>query len=79
MVKKILTNYRYYVLLLVAGISFINLFAEPTEESISGFLLGMLTTKSTAVVFGLITYALIRYWDKAGKIGELMELCKDDE
>lgn len=76
---KLLTNWRYYVLILVSGISVVGLFSVPSDDaSISEFFLYMVMTKVVGFVALLAGVMLFNYWESGDEIPELTQLTKED-
>lgn len=72
---KALTNYRYYVLFALFFITVIGIFSEPepTLDATRWFAVFILT-KAIGFAAGYLSYRLMAYWEKQGKIQVL-----DDE
>lgn len=79
MAKKILLNWRYYVLFILFGIATINLLASPCEEHLGEFMQGMLVTKGICFVAGYVLYRIIVKWEAEGSIPELTAFCDEED
>lgn len=72
--KNILTNYRYYVLVVLATVAIIGIFAVPVDDL--PFVQWLYTLVSSKVIgFGAvyIIAKLTKRWEKLGTIPELMD------
>lgn len=76
--KQILTNYRYYLLALLAMIAVAGVFSEPTEGlSFSKWARIMIASKAIGLSAGYVAYRLAARWEKQGVIPELTEITND--
>lgn len=72
--KKILTNYRYYVLFVLVTVAMFGIFSVPVDDL--PFVQWLYTLVSSKVIgFGAvyIIAKLIKRWEKLGTIPELMD------
>ena len=73
--KRIITNYRYWVLALLSSAFFIGLFAVPQDGM--GFLAhaaSLIGTKLAAFAASCLCAALYKHWRGKGEIPELEDL-----
>lgn len=71
--KKILTNYRYYVLFVLVMVAMFGIFSVPVDDL--PFALWLYTLVSSKVIGFSAAYIiakLIKRWEKQGTIPELM-------
>lgn len=73
MIKRIITNWRYYVLLVIAAVAVIGILSTPAEES-ENFFLTLVLSKVIGFAALFLACGLIDYWRRAGKIEEIKEL-----
>ena len=77
--KNVLTNYRYYVLLMLGTIAIVGLIASPSDSlSFGKWLCVFVATKVVALLAGFILYAFMKYWASYGTIPELAKFLKQD-
>jgi len=76
--KKILLNWRYYVLTLLAFVMFVGIFSEPAED-VQNWCLTMLTSKVIGFGAGYVFYKLLTRWDESGKIAEISAMINEDD
>jgi hypothetical protein len=77
--KEILTNYRYYVLVMLGTIAIIGLIASPSDSlSFGKWLCVFVATKVVALLAGFTLYVFMKYWASYGTIPELMKFLKQD-
>lgn len=72
--KKILTNYRYYVLFVLVTVAMLGIFSVPVDDL--PFVQWLYTLVSSKVIgFGAmyIIAKLIKRWEKLGTIPELID------
>ena len=73
--KKILTNYRYWVLFLVFVIAVLGIFSEPVDTLPRlRYYLTLLITKIVGFGAAWLDWRLIRYWEAKGKLPELSDI-----
>lgn len=76
--KKILTNYRYYVITLLCGIVIIGLFAVPAEDlPLAYWFYVLVSTKLIALAAGSLLAYLLKRWEAKGTIPELVDAKKN--
>lgn len=76
--KKILTNYRYYVLFVLITLSIMGILAVPIDDQqLSNWLFYNISSKVIGFGIGWIVYKLTKRWEKQGKIKELTAFTKD--
>lgn len=75
--KKILGNWRNWVLALTAAATIVCLAAEPHDND-PNWLGTMLLTKALAALFACVTYLMFTYWKEGGKLEDLMKLTDID-
>lgn len=77
--KNVLTNYRYYVLVMLGMVTIIGLIASPSDSlSFGRWLCVFIATKIVALLTGFILYVFIKYWASYGTIPELTKFLKQD-
>lgn len=77
--KTLITNYRYWMLTLIAATGILFLVATPSRANNTFAYIGMLaTTKLIAVAAFTLFGKLFVQWQREGKINELSDLCKDE-
>lgn len=76
--KKIFSNYRYYILLVVSFVALMGVFSVPQEElPVLSWLWVLVSTKTIGFLAGWLFVVLFKRWDKAGKIQELTQFADD--
>lgn len=72
--RRILTNYRYWVLFLVLITAVLGIFSEPVD-TLPGLRYCLTLLVSKAIGFGAawLGWCLIRYWEAKGKLPELLD------
>lgn len=71
--KKILANYRYYVLTVLAVIAMLGIFSVPVDGlPFEQWLYTLVSSKVIGFGAGYITARLIKRWERLGTIPELM-------
>lgn len=73
MIKKIISNYRYYVLLVVGFAMIIGICSAPEELNL------LWLSKAVGIAMAWVFYTLIDRWDRGGKIPELSKLAGEEE
>ena len=77
---KAITNWRYYILLIIAGISTLGIFSIPDDNlSMIDWMKCLLISKAIGVAAFLAYIKLIKIWEKRNLIPELSNLIKEDE
>lgn len=77
--KTVITNYRYWLLTLIAAAGIIALVATPADDSSTLAYIGtMLLTKGIAVAAFALFARLFLLWQEKGVISELSDLCKEE-
>ena len=70
--KKILTNYRYYVLAAIFIITFISFIAIPNDSLSTGaWIFWLVLSKITTVIAAVLFVLLYSCWERRGMIPEL--------
>ena len=70
--KKIICNYRYWVLLIMGAIAMLGIVAVPVDElPFLSWVYVLVSSKLIAVAAGYIFYRLYLRWEKRGSIDEL--------
>ena len=70
--KKIICNYRYWVLLILGTIAMLGIMAVPADElPFTSWLYTLVSSKLRAVAAGYIFCRLDLRWEKRGTIDEL--------
>lgn len=76
--KKILTNYRYYILAALAVITVLCLMAVPNDNLPNiAYAYCLVSSKILCLVFGWFTAKLTHYWEGRGSIPEYTDACKN--
>lgn len=76
--KKILTNYRYYILAVLAVITVLCLIAVPNDNLPNiAYAYCLVSSKILCLVFGWFTAKLTHYWERRGSIPEYTDACKN--
>lgn len=76
--KKVITNYRYWLLLIIGFVAFIGTFAVPNNDlDLAAFAWVMFSTKAVGFGAFYIMYRLIKRWEKRGTIPELTDFTND--
>lgn len=72
--KKIICNYRYWVLMLLGTIAMVGIMAVPADElPINSWVYVLVSSKLIAVAAGYIFHRLYLRWEKRGTIAELTD------
>ena len=72
--KKILSNYRYYVLVVLATVAIIGIFAVPVDDlPFAQWCYTLISSKVISFGAGYIIAKLIKRWEAKGTIPELMD------
>lgn len=72
--KKIICNYRYWVLLILGTIAMLGIMAVPADElPFTSWLYTLVSSKLIAVASGYIFHRLYLRWEKRGTIDELTD------
>ena len=76
--KKIITNYRYWLMLIVATVGTIGIFSEPVD-SLSPFawLWTLITSKIVGFGAFYFFYRLVEHWEKRNAIPEFTQFTKE--
>ncbi len=71
--KKILTNYRYYVLVVLATVAMLGIFSVPNDNlPVANWYYTLISSKVIGFVAAYITARLIKRWENLGTIPELI-------
>lgn len=76
--KKIIKNWRYWLLCLIAVAANLNLVAVPAKNS-DAFYAIMLYSKFTAVCLFYFDYKLYRWFEKRHEIDDIVEYLNKEE
>lgn len=72
--KKIICNYRYWVLMVLGTIAMVGIMAVPADElPITSWVYVLVSSKLIAVTAGYIFHRLYLRWEKRGTIAELTD------
>lgn len=72
--KRLLKNYRYYVLLLLGGLALIGIMAVPAEELPTRYWVYTLISSKVIGFAAMYAFArLVSRWEKRGTIPELID------
>lgn len=74
---KVFTNWRNYVLLLLAMLAMVLLLGEPTATDGAAWFTTFAVTKVAAVALGYAYWRLFTYWDKRGQLPEINAMFTD--
>lgn len=75
MAKSILTNYRYYILIIIASIAMVGIAAVPTNEhGILAYTFILLASKLGSIAALWLFLRLYIFWKDRGEIPELSNL-----
>lgn len=76
--KKVITNYRYWLLLIVGFVAMCGTFAVPDGAlPLLSWLWVLVSTKAVGFAAAYLWYRLIKRWEDRGTIPELIEFTKD--
>ena len=76
--KKILTNYRYYVLFVFGLITLLGIFATPLDELPDGqWWYTLISSKAIGFGAGYVWVKLTKRWEKQGTIPELTDFTEN--
>lgn len=76
--KKIICNYRYWVMLILAVIAVLGIMAVPADEvPFTSWLYMLVSSKLIAVAAGYIFSRLYLRWESRGTIDELTNFVSD--
>ena len=79
MLRKIILNWRYYVLLAIDSISIIGIFGYPESYEGIAWILAFVISKIIGFYFGYLHFRLFEYWDSRNKVTELSSLINMEE
>lgn len=72
--KKIICNYRYWVLMVLGTIAMAGIMAVPADElPITSWVYVLVSSKLIAVAAGYVFHRLYLRWEKRGTIAELTD------
>ena len=72
--KKIICNYRYWVLIVLGTIAMVGIMAVPADElPITSWVYVLVSSKLIAVAAGYVFHRLYLRWEKRGTIAELTD------
>lgn len=72
--KKILTNYRYYVLVVLAFVATIGILSAPIDSlPVANWYYTLISSKAIGFGAAYIMARLIKRWEKLGTIPELID------
>lgn len=73
--KKILSNYRYYVLAVVFTVAIIGIFSVPNDEMpTTNWLCAFALSKAIGFAAAYLIARLVKRWEKQGTISELTDI-----
>lgn len=75
--RKVISNWRYWVLFLVFSIAVIGIVSVP-EESNGFWLLALIVSKIIGFLFAVIFVHLLTEWLAGGKVDEIADLIKEE-
>lgn len=79
MLRKIILNWRYYVLLAIGSISIIGIFGYPESYEGIAWILAFVISKIIGFYFGYLYFRLFEYWDSRNEVAELSALINMEE
>lgn len=72
--KKIICNYRYWVLLILGTIAMVCILAVPDDDlPITNWVHALVASKLMAIVTAYLFHRLYTMWEKSGAIKELTD------
>ena len=72
--KKIICNYRYWVLMVLSTVAMVGIMAVPADElPITSWVYVLVSSKLIAVAAGYVFHRLYLRWEKRGTIAELTD------
>lgn len=72
--KKIICNYRYWVLLILGTIAMVCILAVPADDlPITNWVHALVASKLMAIVTAYLFHRLYTMWEKSGAIKELTD------
>lgn len=72
--KKIICNYRYWVLMVLSTVAMMGIVAVPADElPITSWVYVLVSSKLIAVAAGYVFHRLYLRWEKRGTIAELTD------
>lgn len=75
---NVIKNYRYWLLLIVASVAFIGVFAVPQDElPLLSWLWVLVSTKAVGFAAFYLFGRLVNRWEKRGTIPELTKFTED--
>lgn len=78
MIKKVITNYRYWLLFIIASVAVIGTFAVPQDElPLLTWAWVLFSTKAVGFAAFWVFSVLYKHWEKRGTIPELTQFTKD--
>lgn len=78
MIKKVITNYRYWLLFIIASVAIIGTFAVPQDDlPLLTWAWVLFSTKAIGFAAFHIFAVLYKHWEKRGTIPELSQFTKD--
>lgn len=76
--KKVITNYRYWLLLIIAAVAFIGTFSVPEDRlPLLTWTWVLVSTKAVSLGGFYLCNVLMRHWEKRGTIPELTQFSKE--
>lgn len=76
--KKVITNYRYWLLLIVACVATLGLFAVPVDElPLLTWAWVLFSTKAVGIGGYYLLHVLIRHWEARNAIPEYTQFTKE--
>ena len=76
--KKVITNYRYWLLLIVGFVATVGTFSVPQEElPLLTWIWVLVSTKAVGLGCFYLMHVLIEHWEKRGTIPELTQFTKE--
>ncbi|TGY07108.1 hypothetical protein [Bacteroides acidifaciens] len=78
MAKKIISNYRYWLLLIIGFVATIGTFSVPEDGlPLLSWLWVLISTKVIGLGAFYLFYVLVERWEKRGTIPELTQFTKE--
>lgn len=76
--KKVITNYRYWLLLIISAVACIGTFSVPDDSlPLLTWTWVLVSTKAIGLGGFYLCNVLVRHWEKHGTIPELTQFSKE--
>lgn len=74
MLRKIILNWRYYVLLVIGSVSVMGLIGCPRDYEGFAWFVALILSKCIGFLFGYWYFRLFKYWDSRNEIAEFSNI-----